>query len=288
VTQRPFGRVVGRLDPSHPEERPQVVTSKGVEPITHAERASNLDFEATGAGATDVIPGWKTGDFHSGSFSRRFVERGAHGGRAFLEITSAPEARSSQFGIVQDLAAGPYRGKRVRFRAYLKTKGLADPADLWLRSDSDTGMRFVSTMGRGPKGTTDWGPQEVVLDMSADAGGLSFWVVAPGAGTLGIDDASLEVVDPAPGATTPTRKEARRCVGRSDRLAQALDVGKGGRGRERPCGRPPAQGELLRDAGIGDITRRPYPASWRMEIDRMQLEVGEYLSSLPTETAGTA
>jgi hypothetical protein len=173
------------------------VTSQGVEPITHAEWASNLDFEATGPRATDVIPGWRIPRFNSGSFSRRIVEGGVHGGRAFLEITSAPEARSSGFVIVQDLAAGPYRGKRVRFRAYLKTKGVADPAYLWLRSDSDTGMRFVSTKGRGPKGTTDWGPQEVALDVAADAGGQSFGVVAPRTGTFGVDDASLEVVDPA-------------------------------------------------------------------------------------------
>ena len=183
------------LEVVDPKEVP--VTSKGVKPITHAERASNLDFEATGAGATDVIPGWSTAGFNSGSFSRRIVEGGAHGGRAFLEITSAPEAKGSGFVIVQDLAAGPYRGKRVRFRAYLKTKGLADPAYLWLRSDSDTGMRFVSTMGRGPKGTTDWGPHEVVLDVAADAGGLSLRGGRAGAGTLGVDDASLEVVDPA-------------------------------------------------------------------------------------------
>ena len=136
------------------------ITSKGTEPITRAERASNLDFEASGAGATDVIPGWTIPRFNSGSFSRRIVEGGAHGGRAFLEITSAPEARSSGFVIVQDLAAGPYRGKRVRFRAYLKTKGLADPAYLWLRSDSDTGMRFVSTMGRGPKGRPTGAPRK--------------------------------------------------------------------------------------------------------------------------------
>ena len=32
----------------------------------HAERASNLDFEATGAGATDVIPGWRILRFNSG------------------------------------------------------------------------------------------------------------------------------------------------------------------------------------------------------------------------------
>ena len=134
------------------------VTSKGVEPITHAERASNLDFEATGAGATDVIPGWSTPGFNSGSFSRRIVEGGAHGGRAFLEITSPPEAKSSGFGIVQDLAAGPYRGKRVRFRAYLKTKGLADPAYLWLRSDSDTGTALRQHEGPGAEGDDRLGP----------------------------------------------------------------------------------------------------------------------------------
>jgi hypothetical protein len=33
--------------------------------------------------------------------------------------------------------------------------------------------------------------------MDSDAGGLSFGAVTPGAGTLGFDDASLEVVDPA-------------------------------------------------------------------------------------------
>jgi hypothetical protein len=48
----------------------------------------------------------------------------------------------------------------------------------------------------------------------------------------------------------------------------------------------PRAGELLRDAGIGDITRRPYPASWRMEMDRMQLEVREYFSSLPNGDSG--
>ena len=50
----------------------------------------------------------------------------------------------------------------------------------------------------------------------------------------------------------------------------------------------PRAGELLRDTGTGDITRRPYPASWRMEMDRMHLEVREYFGSLPTETVGTA
>ena len=183
------------LDVVDPKEVP--VTNEAVAAVTHANRASNLDFEATGAGATDLIPGWRIIRINSGAFSPRIVERGAHSGRAFLEITSAPEAKASEFIIVQDLAAGPYQGKRVRFRVHLKTNGLADPAYVWLRSDSDFGIRFVSTSGGGPKGTTDWAPHEVVLDVAEDAGGVVFGVVAPGAGTLGVDDARLEVVDPA-------------------------------------------------------------------------------------------
>jgi len=50
----------------------------------------------------------------------------------------------------------------------------------------------------------------------------------------------------------------------------------------------PRAGELVRDAGIGDIIRRLYPASWRMEMDRMQLEVRQYFSSRLTETVGMA
>jgi hypothetical protein len=90
----------------------------------------------------------------------------------------------------------------VRFRAYLKTKDLVDPAYLWLRSDSDSGLRFVRTLGREPKGTTDWASHEVVLDVAADAVGLVLGVGAPGAGKIGVDDASLEVVDPAKVPTT--------------------------------------------------------------------------------------
>ena len=134
------------------------VTSKGVEPITHAERASNLDFEATGGGATDVIPGWSTPSSIR-ILSRRIVE-GEPRRPGVPGDHSAPEARSSGAGIYQDLAAGPNGGKRVRFRAYLKTKGLADPAYLWLRSDSDTGMRFVARRAGGRRGRPTGAPRK--------------------------------------------------------------------------------------------------------------------------------
>jgi hypothetical protein len=182
------------------------------QPMTTAARTANLDFEAAGAGDTDPIPGWDVYGINNGSYSRRIVEGRAHGGRASLEIKSAPEAEAtaSEFSINQHLAAGPYRGKRVRFRAYLKTEGLAKPALLWMSSFSDSETRFVTTMGRGPKGTTDWRPHEVVLDVSDEAESLNFGVVLDGAGTLGVDDASLEVVDPAKIPATEGVKVVRR------------------------------------------------------------------------------
>jgi hypothetical protein len=181
------------LEVVDPKEVP--VTGEAFEPVTRAERAANLDFETTGTASS--IPGWNIHAHSSDSYSQRIAEGGAHGGRTFLEVKSTQQGSPRFFSASQSIAAGPYKGKRVRFRAFLKTEDVADPAYLWLRSDSDTGMRFVSTMGRGPKGTTDWALHEVVLDMSADAGGLGFGVAVPGAGTLGVDDASLEVVDPA-------------------------------------------------------------------------------------------
>lgn len=214
------------LDVVDPKEVP--VTRAAIEPVTHAERASNLDFEAKSGGATDPVPGWRIILFNSGSFSPRIAESGAHGGRSFLEIKSAPEAISSEFIIVQDLAAGPYRGKRVRFRAFLKTKDLSNPAYVWLRSDAETERRFVSSMSRGPKGTTEWSPHEVVLDVSDAALGLVFGVAAPGAGTLAVDDATLEVVDPADvprteGATVRPLDPAKRARELKESLPKTPD-----------------------------------------------------------------
>ena len=42
--------------------------------------------------------------------------------------------------------------------AGIQTKGLADAAYLWLRSESDARIRFVSTKGRGPKGCCESAP----------------------------------------------------------------------------------------------------------------------------------
>jgi hypothetical protein len=140
-----------------------------------------------------------------------------NGGRACLEIASTSQGTPSFCFIEQTVAVGTYRGKRVRFRAYLKTEGVADAAFASMGSYPGGTSNWADTSGKASGGTTGWRPHEVVIDVPADAKGLTVGVTLRGAGTLGVDDASLEIVDPAkvpvtakPGDSRPNPEQRAR------------------------------------------------------------------------------
>ena len=146
---------------------------------------------------------------------------GAHGGRAYLEIRSTHQGTPSIFAARQDIAGEHYKSKRVRFRAYLKTEAVADVAYVSITS-SRIPPRFATAEDQGSKGTTDWRPHEAVLDVPADAEGLSIAVILRGAGSVGVDDASLEVVDPAKVPLTPKSEVAQPNPESAREMAEAL------------------------------------------------------------------
>ena len=98
-----------------------------------AEHTSNLDFEAPATDATNPVPGWKFGGYPAGSPSHAVVEKKAHGGRSFLELKATQQGVPTTSVATQDIATAPYKGKRVRFRAYLKTEDVV-PRKLTCRS----------------------------------------------------------------------------------------------------------------------------------------------------------
>jgi hypothetical protein len=163
-----------------------------------AERASNLDFEAAG----NSIPAWDIHGHGSKSYSYRIAEAGAHGGKAFLEAKSIEGEAPLVFSAAQNIAAAPYAGKRVRFRAFLKTEGVEKEAGLSMEVGGKSAWTRTSTSGRGVKGKMDWQPLEIVIDVPADAEILGLGVELGGAGTFGVDDISVEIVDPAKVAVT--------------------------------------------------------------------------------------
>jgi hypothetical protein len=119
-----------------------------------------------------------------------------HGGAssAYLKSTKDPEG---DFGtLMQTVSAKKFRGKRLRFSAWVKTDKLADWAGLWMRVDgkSDATLAFDNMQDRAIKGTTEWAQYEVVLDIAKDADSISFGTLLVDTGSLWIDDVKLEVV----------------------------------------------------------------------------------------------
>ena len=114
-----------------------------------------------------------------------------YGGKPSLRI-AAQTASSAVFGASHwDFDATPYRGKRIRCDAAVKTAAVETNASVWMRIDGPTKMAFDNMMpGRGLTGTRDWTPLAVVLDVPNDAtkilcGGLlvtlhgAMWLAAP-------------------------------------------------------------------------------------------------------------
>ncbi|HSP13406.1 MAG TPA: erythromycin esterase family protein [Thermoanaerobaculia bacterium] len=110
-------------------------------------------------------------------------------------------AQSSPFGVLsQRIDATPYRGKKIRFRAKVRSQ-LADDqssARIWLRVDlPGGGMGFFDNMqSRAPKSLPEWTDQEIVGDVAPDAEAIVFGGLFIGSGIAWYDETSLEIVAP--------------------------------------------------------------------------------------------
>jgi hypothetical protein len=169
--------------------------------VYRIDQASNLGFELTDPSGRIAV--WDVHGHRSRAYSHRILQAGAHRGRAFLEARSTGKGTPLVFSAAQNVPAAPYRSKRLRFQAYLKTEGVTEEAFLSLEVGAKDSWIRVNSMGRGSKGKTDWQLQEIVLDVPANGETLGFAAELRGPGTLGVDDVSLEIVDPAKVALTP-------------------------------------------------------------------------------------
>jgi hypothetical protein len=98
---------------------------------------------------------------------------------------------------MQMIDAAEYRGKRVRMTAQVRTQDVQDWAGLWMRVDlGQKPTAFDNMQNRPLKGTTDWVPVSIVLDVDAKATGLAFGILLAGRGAAWIDDLTFNVVGP--------------------------------------------------------------------------------------------
>lgn len=160
----------------------------------------NLGFDE--AGPDGVLPaGWDGGGdrYDRGRDTSVTHSPGASGRIAFRGHGQPGEDDWATFA--QTATTVPFRGGRVRYRGWLRTRDVASGwAGLWLRVDGpDREVLEFDNLGQVPpdrslKGTNDWTQAEIVLPVAAEAVTLAFGVLLVGDGVLWADDLGFEAL----------------------------------------------------------------------------------------------
>jgi len=162
---------------------------------------ANPSFEAGKVGAAP--PGW---DLKLPSECSCTVVAGetATGERAALVDLSAAEFHETT-SVLQSIDAGPWHGKRLRYRAAVKTVPVGDGTGqpIWWLScrierpkDGDGKAQLgASDAGKvNPIKDEDWSYHELVVDVAVDATRVTFGLKVLGKAKVWIDDVSLSSV----------------------------------------------------------------------------------------------
>ena len=152
----------------------------------------------------DKAPPWVFPSMLSGAgYKMQVDDEQPFEGKTCIQIDARDaEAAKSPFGLFnQYLSAENYQGKRIRFRAAVRTDGAANGrAQLWLRVDrkSEGGipkMGAFDNMGDRPIQESEWKHYDIVVDVEEDAERLTVGMLVFGKTVAWIDDASLTIVD---------------------------------------------------------------------------------------------
>ncbi|MBX9671083.1 MAG: hypothetical protein K2X93_26070, partial [Candidatus Obscuribacterales bacterium] len=154
---------------------------------------------------SEKLKGWFATSDPDCGYSTGLTDELCHSGTRCAFLKSIVKSPSGIGCISQQLNAEPYREKRLRFSAFVKSKDLRGAANIWLggfAEDHTTVGRYHTSID----GNEDWAECEVFLEVSSHAVVITFGLSLDGKGTLWIDDAQLEVVDAAC-STTPIISE---------------------------------------------------------------------------------
>lgn len=172
--------------PSHPQSRPgQTALNTSI---------LNPDFEQGKAG--EIPEGWHS-PTNGGGYTAELLEENPKTGKraALVKSNQATQAKTAPFGnLMQSIDATTFRGKRVRFRAAVRTE-TQDPAgraQLWMRVDrSGSQMGFFDNMNDRPITSGEWRYYEIVGDIDDDAVSVNIGMMLMGSGRAWLDDVSL-------------------------------------------------------------------------------------------------
>jgi C-terminal processing protease CtpA/Prc len=168
---------------------------------------ANLDFEEGQLGK--VPTGWfMPAPSEKAGFSAKLSENQPKSGKRCVRIESSRTDRGGVGILMQSFDATPYRGKRVRYRAAVRTQvvGFGNQAQLWLRVDRKNNQPgFFDNMIDRPIGAERWQDYEIVGDVDQDAESISIGIMVVGNGRAWLDAASFQILGPAGLGDEPAR-----------------------------------------------------------------------------------
>jgi hypothetical protein len=158
---------------------------------------------------------WQSGGYHHAGFEvASDVQERFHGHPSLLIRSTASIAPDGEATAGTGFLAGKYRGKRVRFSAYLKSVEVAGWGGLWMRVNAPASaeggreqrLRFDNMRNRPVKGTSFWVKYEIVLDIPVEASDIALGFFLVGAGQIWMSSPSVDVVGPEIPVTSNTGK----------------------------------------------------------------------------------
>jgi RNA polymerase sigma factor (sigma-70 family) len=141
---------------------------------------------------------WKPNGSRPSDYDTGRDDRDQHGGAPTRFIARKPGAGPIEGfgGLLQKIDAGPYRGKRMRLSAEIRSEDVLQGGRLWMRVDGAKEPLAFDNMAEHPiTGTTDWKRYQIVLDVAQPARTIVLGVTLGGPGRLSFRDVNLEAVD---------------------------------------------------------------------------------------------
>ena len=164
---------------------------------------TNLDFEDGTLG--DVPVSWASPTQDAG-YTVRLTDEAPKRGRRCVEIAKTGVDRSPgmSFGnVMQMIDATPFRGKRLRFSGWARTRSTitdwlrfsTSRAQAWLRVDKTIGtVGFFDNMQDRPIQSRNWHHFEIVGDIASDAEHINLGLMLQGRGKAWLDDVQIEIL----------------------------------------------------------------------------------------------
>jgi hypothetical protein len=141
--------------------------------------------------------GWFLAGKDPASYEAVLDPQETHAGAKSVRYASIGEPKD--FGtMMQQFDAADYRGKRLRYSAWVKANEVQNWAGLWMRVDDASkppvSIAFDNMQSRAIKGTSDWTRYSVVLDIAPTADVISLGILVAGKGTVWMSGGSFDPV----------------------------------------------------------------------------------------------